>query len=309
MPDGPRKYIFGPVPSRRLGRSLGIDVVPLKTCSYNCLYCQLGATPRTTIERRRWVEPAEVFAELERVPDTAVPIDYATFSGSGEPTLHADLGALIAGVKTRIERPVAVLTNGSLLWDPAVRADLREAHLVCPSLDAGDAATFRRINRPHAGIDFDRMVEGLVTFTREFPGEVWLEVFLIEGVNTTPDELAALKSLVERIRPAQVQLNTAVRPTAESGIEPLSLARLKEIAAFFGEGTEIIPAPRLLLETGRQEASAEAILATLARRPCTAQDLASSLEMKLAEVQKLLETLVARGHVTAARRGDNVYYR
>ena len=308
MPDQRRKYIFGPVPSRRLGRSLGIDVVPLKTCSYNCIYCQLGPTPETTIERRRSVEPAAVFAELEAVRDSGVALDYATFSGSGEPTLHSDLGALIDGVKARVNRPVAVLTNGSLLWDPAVRADLAGADLVCPSLDAPDAGTFNRINRPHPSIDFDRMVEGLVAFSAEFTGTVWLEVFLVEGINTSPDQIAGLKVLADRINPTLVQLNTAVRPTAEPGVEALSLERIRHLLDAFGPDADLIPAPRLFAEDARQEADADAILATLARRPCAADELAASLGMKLAEVQKHLEVLVARGRLTTERRGADVFY-
>ena len=283
-------------------------MVPLKTCSYNCIYCQLGPTRQTTVERRRWVDPAEVLAELKALSDAGVDIDYATFSGSGEPTLHLDLGMLIAGAKERVRRPVAVLTNGSLLWDPAVREALSEADLVCPSLDAPDAETFKRINRPHPSIDFDRMVEGLVTFTKEFKGEVWLEIFLVEGVNTAPMQIAGLCRLAERVAPARVQLNTAVRPAAERDVEPLSLERMRELLAAFGPNTDIIPAPRLLLEGGRLSADADRIVETLARRPCTAQQLASALDMKLAEVQKSLEMLNAQDRLTVIRRGEDVFY-
>jgi len=308
MPDQRFRHLFGPVPSRRLGRSLGIDLVPLKTCSYNCTYCQLGPTPETTVERRRWVESAEVLAELDALRESRVPVDYATFSGSGEPTLHSDLGRLIAGAKERVNCPVAVLTNGSLLWDPAVREDLREADLVCPSLDAPDAETFRRINRPHPSIDFDRMVEGLVTFGQAFTGRIWLEIFLVEGVNTAPEQIAGLHRLAERIGPTRVQLNTAVRPTADADVGAIGLDRMRDLAAMFGPNTEIIPAPRLLLEAARPTADADAILATLARRPCTARDLAASLDMKLAEVQKSLEMLTAEDRLTITRRGPDVFY-
>ena len=302
------RYIFGPVPSRRLGRSLGIDVVPLKTCSYNCIYCQLGRTTNLTVERREWVSAAEVLREMADFAAEGVPIDYATFSGSGEPTLHSGLGRLIAGAKERLGAPVAVLTNGSFLSDPAVRRDLAEADLVCPSLDAPDPETFQRINRPHPSIDFHRMAEGLITFTREFSGEVWLEIFLVEGVNTAPEQIEAFRGLAGRIGPDRVQLNTAVRPTAEAGVLAVSRSRLEEIRRHFGPSAEIIPSLEHLPEGARSEIDEARILETLARRPQTAWELASVLDVKLAEVQKSLEMLCAEGRLSVTRRDGKVFY-
>ncbi len=168
-------YIFGPVPSRRLGRSLGVDLVPFKTCSYDCIYCQLGRTTNQTVERREWVPLDAVLAELRG--KLASQPDYITLSGSGEPTLYSRLDELIDGIRAMTEVPIAVLTNGSLLWQPEVRSKLLRAHLVIPSLDAGDERTFQAIDRPHGTISFKRMLWGLIDFRREYQGQYWLEVF------------------------------------------------------------------------------------------------------------------------------------
>jgi len=169
MTDKHHKLIFGPVPSRRLGRSLGVDLVPYKVCSYDCIYCQVGKTTRKTATRDEYVPTDEVLAELAQVFEAGCECDYVTLSGSGEPTLHRDVGRIIARIKELTDTPVAVLTNGSLLSDPQVRKDLMQADLVVPSLDAADPETFEAINRPCAGLDFDAMVEGLAAFRREYP--------------------------------------------------------------------------------------------------------------------------------------------
>jgi len=158
------RYVYGPVPSRRLGRSLGVDLVPFKTCSYGCTYCQLGRTKDKTTERREYVPVDGVLDELAEKLRLGPPPDFVGLAGSGEPTLHARIGDLIAGIKNLTSIPVAVLTNGSLLWTPEVRAGLAEADLVMPSLDAGTDRTFQRVNRPHRDISFERMVDGLVAF-------------------------------------------------------------------------------------------------------------------------------------------------
>jgi wyosine [tRNA(Phe)-imidazoG37] synthetase (radical SAM superfamily) len=302
------RHLFGPILSRRLGRSLGIDIVPLKTCSYNCVYCQLGPTATTTLERRRYVDPAAVLAEVEDFRSHGGDTDYATFSGSGEPTLSSDLGDLIVGIKERLHVPVAVLTNGSLLWDPVVRADLARADLVCPTLDAADAETFRRINRPHPSVDFDRMVQGLVDFTREFAGAVWLEVFLVEGVNTSAAQIGGIRRLVERIAPARVQLNTAVRPAAEADVHAIRLERLEEYRQAFGPTAELIPSPRLVQEAGKFQADQDRLLAAVARHPATAADLAAALDMNTDEVSKCLTALVSQRRLAAEERQGEIYY-
>ena len=177
------RHVYGPVPSRRLGRSLGVDLVPFKTCSYDCIYCQLGRTTNKTTERKEYVPVDDVLEELAEKLRSEPGPDYVGLAGSGEPTLHARIGDLIAGIKRLTSVPVAVLTNGSMLWRSDVRAGIAEADLVMPSLDAGTPRRFERVNRPHRDISFEKMVDGLVTFCAVFRGKVWLEVFVLAGIN------------------------------------------------------------------------------------------------------------------------------
>ena len=203
------RYVFGPVPSRRLGRSLGVDLTPFKTCSYDCIYCQLGRTTRRR-STKEWIPLDRIVAQLpERL--TSQP-DYITLSGSGEPTLYSRVGELIARIKTLTDVPVAVLTNGSLLWQEALRGQLFQADLVVPSLDAGSEAMFQAVNRPHEQISFGQMVDGLVAFRQEFKGAYWLEVMVVGGYTATVEEIGKLAVCVDRIRPDRVQLNTVTRP-------------------------------------------------------------------------------------------------
>ncbi|MDK2863513.1 MAG: hypothetical protein PWQ46_1223, partial [Methanomicrobiaceae archaeon] len=191
------RYLFGPVPSRRLGISLGIDLVPHKTCSFNCIYCECGQTTDLTCERREYVPTNRVIAELDDFLATAPDLDYVTFAGSGEPTLHSGIGEIISFIKDRYPRyRVAVLTNSALFTDPDVRAALMRADLVVPSLDAVSEEVFVKINRPSPGITAGQVLEGLLDFAREYTGEVWLEIFIVPGVNDTDKELRLLKDAV-----------------------------------------------------------------------------------------------------------------
>ena len=184
------KHVFGPVPSRRLGRSLGVDLVPLKVCSYDCIYCQLGRTTCKTVGRKEWVSMDAVLDELKR--KLACRPDYITLSGSGEPTLHSRLGEIIEHIQAMTKVPVAVLTNGSWLWQRGVREALTLADVVMPSLDAGDELLFQAVNRPHPEITFEKLVSGLEQFRREFSGQYWPEVLLLAAVRTARgDPLAA----------------------------------------------------------------------------------------------------------------------
>lgn len=301
------KRVFGPVPSRRLGRSLGIDTVPFKTCSYDCVYCQLGRTTCKTVERENWFgwEPlkTEIQEGLQARPD------YITFSGSGEPTLHAGLGKLIGKVKAVTAVPVAVLTNGSLLWRADVRCDLQEADLVIPSLDAGDARLYRHINRPHDAIPFDRMIEGLIAFRQEFKGRYWLEVFLLAGYTSVRAEVEKIAAWVKRIQPDRVQLNTVVRPPAESCAEPVPHEQLVRLAELFEPHAEVIDDYEQPLPEEQVHPDADRILDMLSRRPCTIQDVVSAHGLHRNEAIKHLDLLTRRGIVERVVVGTDLYYR
>ena len=214
-------YLYGPVPSRRLGLSLGISPIPQKTCNYSCIYCQLGRTSQMTNRRQHFFPLEDILAELDTLLDKDLAFDVITIVGEGEPSLYLGLGDLISGIKERVSVPVAVITNGALLCDEKVRADIALADLVLPSLDAYDETSFKRINRPHGALSFERVKEGLIRFSKDYRGQFWLEIMLMAGVNDDPASLAALKAILKEINYDRLYLNTPVRPPAESHVRPV----------------------------------------------------------------------------------------
>lgn len=299
-------YIFGPVPSRRLGRSLGVDVVPLKTCTYDCIYCQLGRTTYKTIERREWVPLGDVLAELSE--KLSLKPDYITLSGSGEPTLYSRLGELINQIKTMTQIPVAVLTNGSLLWQEEVRRDLQAADLVVPSLDAGDEQAFRRVNRPHESISFHKMLQGLISFRKEYPGQYWLEVFVLAGETDFDAEIAKLVKCVEAIKPDRVQLNTVTRPPAERSAVGLTHEHMNRIAPLFNPPAEVIADFQGVYEQSEFVAGRTEILNMLRRRPCNVDDIANGLGLHRNEVIKYINELTTDNQVQSTWTAGKLYY-
>jgi wyosine [tRNA(Phe)-imidazoG37] synthetase (radical SAM superfamily) len=300
-------YVFGPVPSRRLGRSLGVDLVPFKTCTYDCIYCQLGRTPLKTIERREWVPLEDVLKEL-RSRLSSQP-DYITLTGSGEPTLSLRLSELIDSIKAMTDIPVAVLTNGSLLWREDVRRDLRNADVVIPSLDAGDATLFRAVNRPHEQISFDKMLDGLVDFRQESDGQYWLEIFLLDGYTAMEGEVAKLASCLDRIRPDRIQLNTVTRPPAEGFAVGVSHERMVDFAGLLRPPAEVISDSCNGRGHDEFSSSREDILSLLRRRPCSIEDIAEGLGMHRNEILKHLEGLTSLEVLDCASVNGRLFYR
>jgi wyosine [tRNA(Phe)-imidazoG37] synthetase (radical SAM superfamily) len=294
-------YIFGPVPSRRLGRSLGVDLVPFKTCTFDCIYCQLGHTTNKTIERREWVPLREVLDEL-RSKLTLKP-DYITLAGSGEPTLYSRIGDLMDEIRLMTDIPVAVITNGSLLWKDEVRRQLRHANVVIPSLDAGDEMLFRTINRPHPDITYERLLDGLSTFRQEFRGKYWLEVFLLDGYTAIDGEVRKIAKKAKEIQADLVQLNTCVRPATEDYARPVPWRRLVELADIFTPAAEVVVDYRSDTSQSESTSGPTDILQMLQRRPCTAEDIAAGLRMDPATVRKEIERLLQEG-VIEARKVD-----
>jgi len=301
-------FAFGPVPSRRLGRSLGIDVVPFKTCSYDCIYCQLGRTTRKTVQRSVFYPVEDIMSSVRKRLDHIETPDYLTVSGSGEPTLYSAMGDLIRRVKVCSNTPVAVLTNGSLAGDDVVRLELAEADLIVPSLDAGNADTFQIINRPHENIRFDDMVRGLCALRNEYRGQIWLEVFLVDGVNDTERELADLKSWTDRIGPDNIQLNTAVRPTAEDAVRPLPLERMSEIASFFGPTCEVVVDYAGTHERAEFRSQRRDVIELLKRRPCTIDDVAAGLSLHRNEAVKYVQELSDRKEIRKREKDGKILY-
>jgi wyosine [tRNA(Phe)-imidazoG37] synthetase (radical SAM superfamily) len=302
------QYVFGPVPSRRLGRSLGVDIVPRKVCTLDCVYCQVGRTTELTVRRGEFVPVEAVLAEVGAAIARGPRPDYVTISGSGEPTLNVRLGEIIAGVRKLTDVPVAIITNGTLLGEAEVRRDCAGADLVAPSLDAGDEETYQRINRPTRGLTLAALVEGLAAFRREFAGKYWLETFFVAGVNDSPEQVAKMRALVERIGPDRVQVNTATRPTAEAEVGAVGAARLAEIAQALGPKAEVIADFKAQASGGAAKISEEAVLAMILRRPVTAEDIAAGLGATMGEVERVVAGLGTAGRITSNQRGGKVYY-
>lgn len=300
--------VFGPIPSRRLHRSLGVDLVPQKACSYDCVYCQAGRTTIKTVERREYVPTTELLCEIEQRLATGAEADWVTITGSGEPTLHRDIGDIIATIKTFTKTPVAVLTNGSLLWDPEVRADLAAADLVIPNLDAGTPAAFARINRPHDSLDHARVVDGLTAFRAGFSGQIWLEVFLVEGLNTDDSEIAAIARLAERLAPDRIQLNTIAHPPSESTARSPAPDRVAQLAARFAGIVDVVPDFPGIQDEHEILKNEERILGALACGPATVDAVAAMLGLHPNETLKILGRMARRGTVAPVRKGTRVTY-
>jgi wyosine [tRNA(Phe)-imidazoG37] synthetase (radical SAM superfamily) len=303
------RYIFGPVPSRRLGLSLGVDIVPFKTCTLDCIYCQLGPTPEKTIERKDYVPVEAVLAELRQKLAEGIKADFITISGSGEPTLNIRLGEIIKGIKKITEIPVAILTNGTLFTDRTVRADCALADVVLPSLDAADERTFRRINRPGHNISIKKVISGLIAFRDEFAGRLWLEVFLVDGVNTDNEQIAEIKKAVERIRPDKVHLNTAVRPTAVADVKRVKVEKLRVIAKKFGPNCEVVAELLPRHHDKAVETRAEDVLSILKRRPCSLNDICTALGIHRNEALKHISHLQQQGLVYSQQKDQTVFFK
>jgi len=308
MKEAKFKHVFGPVPSRRLGRSLGIDLVPYKTCSYDCIYCQLGRTTNKTIETKEYVPLEEVLIEIDRKLDSGASPDYITLSGSGEPTLYSKLPQLISAIKERTKIPLAVLTNGSLLWDEKVQEALLEADLVVPSLDAGDEQMFRYVNRPHKAIAFEKMVQGLVEFRERFSNKLWLEVFLLGGVTGMRSEVEKIIAHAEKIRPDRTQLNTVARPPAEDFAFPVELEQMQEFARMFGDNAEVVADYAHVHQQVDFAATREDVTNLLRRRPCSLDDVADGLGIHHNEAIKHLDRLIQEKVITTEIRDNKLFY-
>ena len=300
-------HIFGPVRSRRLGFSLGVDLVPYKTCSLDCPYCQLGRTTVKTIERSPYGDADAIVAELRRALQGQEKIDYITMSGSGEPTLSSHLGDIIRRVKGITSIPVAVLTNGTLLHRESVREELRAADLVVPSLDAVSEEIFRVVNQPHPGITVSHMLAGLTQFRKDFDGQLWLEIMLLKGVNDSPEEIERIREAISTIAFDRVQINTPVRPAWDTGIQPLSPSELDRIRDRMGANCEVIAGVREK-QHGVASDIDERIVSVIRRRPLNLPEIVDSLGIPAAMISKHLAHLVEQGRVTARPYGSELFY-
>lgn len=305
------QYLFGPVPSRRLGMSLGVDLVPRKVCSLDCVYCEVGKTSKLTTERKEYIPYNKIVSELKQYFENNPDPDYITFSGSGEPTLNSRIGDVIKFIKqNKPTIPIAVLTNGTLLYDAKLRDELMDADVVLPSLDAATTQVFQKINRPAKELNIERCIQGLIDFRAEFKGKIWLEVFILPEYNYEIKELQELEKIITKIKPDSVQLNTLDRPGTVSGLRAASQSELKEIIDSWNlEHVEIISSAvqRKDIQSYRTDIET-AILETISRRPCTNEDLTKIVGLHINEINKYLDVLEAENKIHTIRQDRGVFY-
>lgn len=299
------KYVFGPVSSRRLGQSLGIDPIPFKTCNWNCVYCQLGRSTPLTNLRRDYFPPGEIVAQVKAALESHQPgeINWVTFVGSGEPTLHTSIGWMIRQIKGLTSIPVAVITNGSLLYQAGVRVELMAADAVLPTLDAGNEKLYRAINRPHPSLTFNSLIDGLIAFRSAYTGRFWLEIMLVRDLNDTEPALSELATLVERIHPDEVHINLPVRPPAESWVMPLGEEGLMRATALLGNIARVVHPVEGVFDLSGYENVADAIVGVITRHPMREEELLHALDRwSHPEVQQALADLTKHGGARVIER-------
>ena len=301
-------YIFGPVPSRRLGFSLGIDIVPFKTCTLNCVYCQLGGTTRRTIRRQRYGITKDILFELDHILHQGQKIDYITLSGSGEPTLNSNIKEIIDAIKGMSNIPVAVLTNGTLLYRRDVRRALYSADLVIPSLDAVSQGVFDKINRPHDSLRMDRIIEGVHSFVSEFHGEVWIEIMFVKGLNDHWDEIERIKTVVSEMHPQQVHINSVVRPPAEDFATALSNTELQRIRTVIGGNCSPIGEFHGKTMNTYKTDVRSTIVNLTKRRAVTIADITDTLGIHVNEIIKCLRDLQKEKVINKIIHNGQDYY-
>ena len=286
-----------------------MDIIPLKTCTQNCIYCQLGKDAPQTLERKEYAPLDAVLDELKTKVADGLEADYITISGSGEPTLHSGLGRLIDGIRGLTDIPVAVITNGTLLFRADVRDDCCKADVVLPSLDAGDADAFQKMNHPHPDLDFEQYVDGLVRLRSEYAGQIWLEVFFCEGVNTTEQAISDLKMQIAKIKPDKIQVNTSVRPVVHPEAARVEPERLEQIAHALDERAEVIADFSKHLSAAGKPADLNGVLETLRRRPCSLEDLCAGLGLSKEQLIPALVKLQALSKITTEEKNNKIYYK
>jgi len=305
------RHVFGPVPSRRLGPVLGIDLVPHKICTFDCRYCDLGHTTRKTVTREVFYPPEEILAECEAWLKDNDPsaIRYVSICGSGEPTLYQGLGTVVGGLKRLTETPLAFVTNGALLGRREVQEELRGVDLVLPSLDTVNEAVFKVLNRPAPSLDVRGIVSGLEEFRRAFAGRIWLEICLCRGINDAPSDLERLRDALERIRPDRVQLNTPVRAPCEDVAYPLSEVQMEMARGILGPGAEIIESYRGGGPAYGSALDEENLLEILRRHPATRSELKEFFPAMEASIDALIAHLVRKGSIYSVKHRGRSYYR
>lgn len=302
------KYIYGPIPSRRLGFSLGVDIIPFKNCSFNCIYCQVGKTTNVTITRQSYTPIDDILNEVRDILQQNVELDFITLSGAGEPTLHSQLGILLNKIRKLTSKPIAVLTNASLIHQHDVQIDLQTASVVAPTLCTTSQSLFRKINRSHPAVTIDLIINGLIKFREHYAGNIWLELMFVKGFNDSEEEVTNLKGVIDKIRPDRIHINTVVRPPSEKYASPLSSQELENIKRMINSNAEVIvsvnkkDAPRV------EGKIPERILNILKRRPITIEDISAITGINQHELSDHMRLLVDSERVKITEHDGETYY-
>jgi len=300
-------YIFGPVPSRRLGLSLGIDLLPAKTCTYDCLYCQVGRTTDKTVQTDVFFPVKDVCKELEMSLEKIKP-DTITLAGSGEPTLHSQIDQVITFIKEITGIKIAILTNGSLFWREEVRNRVSGADILIPTLTTVFEKTFRTIHRSHSDLKLSTIIEGLKHLRRVYQGRLFLELFFLSGINDSDIEVEGLKRVIDQISPDKIQLNSVVRPPSDSRAIILDMQRLEDIKNFLGGNAEIIAEASINKREGKYGSLGSTVLEMARRRPLRAVDVSKALHIPLEEVAGIIKGLIIKGALREQEHSGEVYY-
>lgn len=306
-----RDYFYGPVYSRRLGFSLGVDLLPGKICSFGCVYCQLGETKKTTLKRFACADSQELKRQLKALLTTGPKVDYITISGSGEPTLHKNLDKIIAAINsvTKHKYPVCVITNSSLLWDKTVRKELLRADLVVPSLDASNETMFQKIDKPDKSLSFSQVLQGLIRFRREFKNEFWLEIMLVKGINDNKKAFLEFCELVKKIDPDKVHINLPERPAPHMRVKLMpAAAKVKEFKKILGSVAAVVVSPGALRGRKHHGDFKDMILVSLKRRPQTIDDLSYGLQLDYPSLKRGLAALLEENKIKEDKRGRKSYF-
>ncbi len=307
------KFVYGPVPSRRLGRSLGIDPIPSKTCNYQCIYCQLGRTTNFTNERKNYIPKNEIIAEMEQaIKINKNDLDYITFVGSGEPTLYKDLGKLILKAKEFSNKPICIITNGSLFYNPEVRDALMQADVVLPSLDAGDEKSFIKVNRPHPSIKYETMIQGLIDFRRQYKGEFWIEIMLLKNINDSEEDLLKIKEKLELINPDKIDINVPIRPPAEKWVKIPNKSTILSLNDVFSDYRDIMNFPEIGKFTIYSTDFENELVSIIERHPMRQKMIIETLisnNFKEDEILSMLKKLKSENKIKKMVYNNEIFWR
>lgn len=310
--QGPLKHVFGPVSSKRLGQSLGVDLLPMKSCTWNCVYCQIGRTKHYVTERCEFYPPEEILKEILDALQAGTHIDWITFVGSGETLLYKDIGYLIEEVKKMTAIPVAVITNGSLFHLEEVRRELLHADAVLPSLNAGSEELYERIDRPASGFTFKQHLDGLIQFRQEYKGKLWVEVMLLNGLNDSDEALNELAAAMKLVAPDMVHLVLPTRPAPEQQVVLPDNERIDRAVVILSTAAPVLHPAKGSMDLSSATDLLEAVTAIVFRHPVQEKELSAALLVRFSgdheRADQTMKELFCSGRFGTKEQAGEIYW-